>query len=82
MLRDTYKAFIICGQEITPAVIAGSLEAIGALIGSGGSESIITVHTMAGELFLVGLSGVFLYCEDNDFLDKQLIPYLQSKERV
>ena len=40
--------------------------------------SIITLHTMEGEPFLIGLSKMFVFCGDKAFLDRQLIPYLRS----
>ena len=39
---------------------------------------IITLHTMEGEPFLIGLSRMFVFCGDKAFLDRQLIPYLRS----
>lgn len=39
---------------------------------------IITLHTMEGEPFLIGLSKMFVFCGDKAFLDRQLIPYLRS----
>ena len=40
--------------------------------------SIITIHTLDGKPFLIGMSKLFLYCEDNEFLNNQLIPYLRG----
>lgn len=78
MLREKYQAFVIREQEIASAVIDGSLPAISTFIKNSGKGNIVTIHTMEGGPFLAGLSGIYLYCEDSLFLDRQLIPYLRS----
>ncbi len=78
MLKETYKAFEIHGNEVREGMIEGNLTSIAHFIKNCKEGSIITIHTLAGELFLIGLSSLFLYCEDNAFLNHQLIPYLRG----
>ena len=59
-------------------VVDGNLIAIADFIKNCNEGSIITIHTVEGEPFLIGLSKLFLYCEDNEFLNNQLIPYLRG----
>ncbi len=79
MLDGKYKAFEIQGELINAEVVEGTLPAIGEFIQNCKEGSIITIHTLDGEPFLIGLSRAFLYCEDNEFLDSRLIPYLRGE---
>lgn len=79
MLDGKYKAFEIRGEQVNSAVVNGTLPAIGGFIKNCKEGSIITIHTLDGEPFLIGLSMAFLYCEDNEFLDSRLIPYLKGE---
>ena len=78
MLKKTYKAFEIQGDKVREGLIEGNLTSIADFIKNCKEGSIITIHTLAGEPFLIGLSSLFLYCEDNAFLNHQLIPYLHG----
>lgn len=81
MLKDRYKAFEIRDDDVSQTIVEGSLSAIAGYIRDCHAGSIITIHTLDGEPFLIGLSKMFLYCEDREFLDGQLIPYLRSMDR-
>lgn len=78
MLRSKYKAFEIQDEKVSETVVDGNLIAIADFIKNCNEGSIITIHTVEGEPFLIGLSKLFLYCEDNEFLNNQLIPYLRG----
>ena len=80
MLREKYKAFELKDDDVCQTVVEGSLSSIAAFIKSCDKGSIITIHTPDGEPFLIGLSKMFLYCEDRQFLDRQLLPYLRSMD--
>ena len=78
MLKSKYKAFEIQDDKVSEAVVEGNLIAIADFIKNCKEGSIITIHMLEGEPFLIGLSKLFLYCEDNEFLNNQLIPYLRG----
>ena len=78
MLKSKYTAFEIQDDKASETVVEGNLIAIADFIKNGKEGSIITIHTLDGEPFLIGLSKLFLYCEDNEFLNNQLIPYLRG----
>lgn len=78
MLKSKYKAFEIKDDKASETVVEGNLIAIADFIKNCKEGSIITIHTPDGEPFLIGLSKLFLYCEDNEFLNNQLIPYLRG----
>ena len=78
MLKSKYKAFEIQDDRVSETLVDGNLIAIADFIKNCNEESIITIHTLDGEPFLIGLSKLFLYCEDNEFLNNQLIPYLRG----
>lgn len=78
MLRSKYKAFEIQDDKVSETVVDGNLIAIADIIKNCNEGSIITIHTLDGEPFLISLSKLFLYCEDNEFLNNQLIPYLRG----
>lgn len=78
MLKEKYRAFEIKDDRVSEMTVDGNLPAIAAFIRNCHEGSIILLHTMEGEPFLIGLSKLFLYCEDNHFLDRQLIPYLRG----
>lgn len=78
MLRSKYKAFEIQDDKVSETVVDGNLIAIADFIKNCNEGSIITIHTLDGEPFLISLSKLFLYCEDNNFLNNQLIPYLRG----
>lgn len=82
MLREKYRAFEIKDDSVGETLVEGSLPAIAAFIRNCGEGSIITIHTPDGEPFLIGLSRMFLYCEDRAFLDRQLLPYLRGMDGV
>lgn len=82
MLREKYRAFEIKDDKVDQTVVDGSLPSIAAFIRNCDKGSIITIHTPDGEPFLIGLSRMFLYCEDRAFLDQQLLPYLRSMDGV
>lgn len=82
MLREKYRAFEIKDDSVSETLVDGSLSAIAVFIRNCGKGSIITIHTPDGEPFLIGLSRMFLYCEDRAFLDQQLLPYLRSMDGV
>lgn len=79
MLKKKYKAFEIRDDAVSEMTVDGNLPAIAAFILNCHEGSIILLHTMEGEPFLIGLSKLFLYCEDNQFLNQQLIPYLRGR---
>lgn len=78
MLAEKYKAFEIRDDEVTEHEIKGNLIDIAAFIDQCPKDSIITIHTLEGEPFLIALSRVFLFCSDKDFLNVRLIPYLRG----
>lgn len=78
MLEPRYRAFEIRDETVSETVVDGNLPAIAEFIKNCGEGSILTIHTLSGEPFLIGLSKLFLYCEDRAFLDNQLIPYLRA----
>ena len=78
MLKSKYKAFEIQDDKASETVVEGNLTALADFIKNCKEGSIITIHTLDGEPFLIGLSKLFLYCEDNEFLSNQLIPYLRG----
>lgn len=78
MLKSKYKAFEIHDDRVSETLVDGNLIAIADFIKNCKEESIITIHTLEGEPFLIALSKLFLYCEDNAFLNNQLIPYLRG----
>ena len=78
MLKSKYKAFEIQDDKVSETVVEGNRIAIADFIKNCKEGSIITIHMLEGEPFLIGLSKLFLYCEDNEFLNNQLIPYLRG----
>ena len=78
MLRNKYRAFEIRADQVTPTLVDGNLCASAEGIRHCSEGSSITLHTMEGEPFLIGLSKMFVFCGDKAFLDRQLIPYLRS----
>ena len=80
MLKSKYKAFEIQDALVSETVggVEGNRIAIADFIKNCKEGSIITIHTLDGEPFLIGMSKLFLYCEDNEFLNNQLIPYLRG----
>ena len=78
MLKSKYKAFEIQDALVSETVVEGNRIAIADFIKNCQEGSIITIHTFDGEPFLIGMSKLFLYCEDNEFLNNQLIPYLRG----
>ena len=78
MLKSKYKAFEIQDDKVSETVVEGNLIAIADFIKNCKEGSIITIPMLEGEPFLIGLSKLFLYCEDNEFLNNQLIPYLRG----
>lgn len=79
MLKDRYKAYEIRNEQAKETVVEGTLPSIAGFILNCHEGSIITIHTFDGKPFLLGLSKLFLYCEDKEFLEAQLIPYLRGK---
>ena len=77
MLKVKYRAFEIQDDKVKETLVEGNLTAIADCIRRCQKDSIILIQNMEGEPFLVGLSK-FLYCEDNDFLNTQLLPYLHG----
>ncbi len=57
--------FEIQDTKVSETLVDGNLIAIADFIRNCKEGSIITIHTMEGEPFLIGLSKLFLYCEDN-----------------
>ena len=78
MLKSKYKAFEIQDALVSETVVEGNRIAIADFIKNCKEGSIITIHPLDGEPFLIGMSKLFLYCEDNEFLNNQLIPYLRG----
>ena len=78
LLKSKYKAFEIQDALVSETVVEGNRIAIADFIKNCKEGSIITIHTLDGEPFLIGMSKLFLYCEDNEFLNNQLIPYLRG----
>ena len=78
MLKGKYRAFEIQDDKVKETLAEGNLPAIADCIRGCQKDSIILIQNMEGEPFLVGLSKMFLYCEDNDFLNTQLLPYLHG----
>ena len=78
MLRNKYRAFEIKDNQVSQTLVDGNLCSIAEFIRHCSEGSIITLHTMEGEPFLIGLSKMFVFCGDKAFLDRQLIPYLRS----
>ena len=78
MLKSKYKAFEIQDALVSETVVEGNRIAIADFIKNCKEGSIITIHTLDGEPFLIGMSKLFLYCEHNEFLNNQLIPYLRG----
>lgn len=80
MLKSKYKAFEIRDDDVNQTLVEGNLPAMAGFITGCHKGSIITIHTLEGEPFLLGLSKMFLYCEDKAFLDEELIPYLRGMD--
>ena len=80
MLRNKYRAFEIRDDQVSQTLVDGNLCSIAEFIRHCSEGSIITLHTMEGEPFLIGLSKMFVFCGDKAFLDRQLIPYLRSMD--
>ena len=78
LLRNKYRAFEIRDDQVSQTLVDGNLCSIAEFIRHCSEGSIITLHTMEGEPFLIGLSKMFVFCGDKAFLDRQLIPYLRS----
>ena len=78
MLKSKYKAFEIQDALVSETVVEGNRIAIADFIKNCKEGSIITIHTLDGKPFLIGMSKLFLYCEDNELLNNQLIPYLRG----
>ena len=78
LLRNKYRAFEIKDNQVSQTLVDGNLCSIAEFIRHCSEGSIITLHTMEGEPFLIGLSKMFVFCGDKAFLDRQLIPYLRS----
>lgn len=78
LLRNKYRAFEIKDNQVSQTLVDGNLCSIAEFIRHCDEGSIITLHTMEGEPFLIGLSKMFVFCGDKAFLDRQLIPYLRS----
>ena len=78
LLRNKYRAFEIKDDQVSQTLVDGNLCSIAEFIRHCSEGSIITLHTMEGEPFLIGLSKMFVFCGDKAFLDRQLIPYLRS----
>ena len=72
MLKSKYKAFEIQDALVSETVVEGNRIAIADFIKNCKEGSIITIHTLDGEPFLIGMS------KDNEFLNNQLIPYLRG----
>ena len=72
------RAFEIRDDQVSQMLVDGNLCSIAEFIRHCDEGSIITLHTMEGEPFLIGLSKMFVFCGDKAFLDRQLIPYLRS----
>ena len=62
MLKSKYKAFEIQDDKVSETVVEGNLIAIADFIKNCKEGSIITIHMLEGEPFLIGLSKLFLYC--------------------
>ena len=60
MLKSKYKAFEIQDDKVSETVVEGNLIAIADFIKNCKEGSIITIHTLDGEPFLIGLSKLFL----------------------
>ena len=78
MLKSKSRAFEIQDDKVSETLVDGNLIALADFIKNCKEGSIITIHTMEGEPFLIGLSKLFLYGEDNAFLNNQLIQYLRG----
>lgn len=78
IVKGKYRAFEIQDDKVKETLVEGNLPAIADCIRGCQKDSIILIQNMEGEPFLVGLSKMFLYCEDNDFLNTQLLPYLHG----
>ena len=78
MQVDNFADELAREAEISETVVEGNRIAIADFIKNCKEGSIITIHTLDGEPFLIGMSKLFLYCEDNEFLNNQLIPYLRG----
>lgn len=61
MLKSKYKAFEIRDDKVSQTLVDGNLIAIADFIKNCNEGSIITIHTLDGEPFLIGLSKLFLY---------------------
>lgn len=56
MLRNKYRAFEIRDDQVSQMLVDGNLCSIAEFIRHCDEGSIITLHTMEGEPFLIGLS--------------------------
>ena len=77
-VKHMSPAFEIRDDQVSQTLVDGNLCSIAEFIRHCDEGSIITLHTMEGEPFLIGLSKMFVFCGDKAFLDRQLIPYLRS----
>ena len=60
MLRNKYRAFEIKDDQVSQTLVDGNLCSIAEFIRHCSEGSIITLHTMEGEPFLIGLSKICL----------------------
>ena len=78
MLRNKYRAFEIRDDQVSQMLVDGNLCSIAEFIRHCDEGSIITLHTMEGEPFLIGHTKMFVFCGDKGILERQLIPYMRS----
>ena len=78
MLKGKYRAFEIQDDKVKETLVEVNLPAIADCILGCQYVCIILIQYLVGEPFLVVLSMLFLNCEDNDFLNIQLLPYLHG----
>lgn len=78
MLKSKYKAFEIRDEQVSEIIVDGNLIAIADFVKNCSESSIIVINSLEGKPFLICLSKLFLYCEDDTFLNDQLIPYLHG----
>ena len=71
MLRNKYRAFEIRDDQVSQTLVDGNLCSIAEFIRHCDEGSIITLHTMEGEPFLIGLSKMFVFCGDKDLCSER-----------
>lgn len=73
-----YRVYTIRDEKTEVSDVAGTAECMADFLKNCTPSSIVIMNSQEGELFLVAFSEVFLFCEDESFLNQELIPLLRK----